>query len=263
MAEREGTSAIVVRRVAIWPLVAESYRTVFQQARLFVRLGWFWLAMGWLLGLAIELLLSSARHQLIGNLVALPLLIAFAVAWHRATLTADLPAGWRVARFGGRELRYLGTVAVFMGVFFGVLVLGGAGYALLAGGTDMRGLQWVIGIFVLIGIFFASRFILVFPAVAIGDRDMNLARSWRLTRGHAISLFAGLCATCVPLMLFKYAVIGGIYVLAGGIEGSASVIRLILVIPLFLCLDLLGTAASVGFMSYAYEAFTGGVPAGD
>jgi hypothetical protein len=258
MTEREGKFAAEAGRVAIWPLVAESYRSVFHQLTLFLRLGWCWLASAWLLGLALDLLLVGDRGCLIGQFLTVPLLIAFAVAWHRITLASGAPKEVRASRFGGRELRYLAAVVVFMTLSFGVLVLGGLLYGSFAGGAKIRDLQWVIGVLALIGTFFATRFVLVLPAIAIGDRTTSLTRSWRLTRGHTLPLFAGLCAACVPLMLFKYAVIGGMYLLVGSVSGDGSLLRLVLVMPLFLFFDLVSTAASVSFLSYAYQAFTRG-----
>ncbi|MEA2780217.1 MAG: hypothetical protein QOK29_1761 [Rhodospirillaceae bacterium] len=258
MTEREGKFAAELGRVAVWPLVAESYRSVFHRPTLFLRLGWCWLASAWLLGLALDLLLADNRGRLIGQFLTVPLLIAFAVAWHRITLSREAPKELQASRFGSRELRYFAAMVIFMSLVFGVLVLGGLLYELLAGGAKLRDLQWVIGILAPIGSLFATRFVLVLPAIAIGDRTTSLVRSWRLTRGHTLPLFAGLCAACVPMMLFKYAIVGGMYLLLGSVAADYSLLRFVLVIPLFLFFDLAGTAASVSFLSHAYRAFTRG-----
>jgi len=58
-------------------------------------------------------------------------------------------------------------------------------------------------------------------------------------------------------MLLKYAIVlAGGYALARGSPGQ-RLPELAVLMPLFLVLDFLNTAAAVGFMSRAYEAFTG------
>jgi hypothetical protein len=242
-------------RVAIWPLVADSYRAVLRQGRLVAALGWFWLAAAWLLSLAVSLLVASDEGRLLGEALTIPLIIGFAVAWHRATLIGEAPKGWLKARFGTRELRYMAMIVVFILLGFGLLLLGALLYLQVAGEGRAGDLPWLIAAAGLIGFFFATRFILVLPAIALGHRQVGLRRSWQLTRGHGAALFAGFCAACLPLALLKYAVLGAVYVLTRGHGLAGQLLQGALLLPLFLALDFAGTAACVGFMSYAYRAF--------
>ena len=248
--------------IAIRPLIRDSYRFVFGHLPLLLRLGWVWLLLAWLLGAALERLLRAESGRNLAELVALPLLVAFAVAWHRASLVANNTGRHEVGRFGRRELRYLGVLLGLLATLLLILVVGGILYLLASGGPAEVAaagpvLRWLIGGLLLAGLFFGVRFILVFPAIAIGDREVSLRRSWQLTRGNSLRLFVAFLATCLPLMLLKYAVvISAGYALVSG-SSSQGFSELAILMPLFLALDFLNTAATVGFMSQAYRVFTG------
>jgi hypothetical protein len=248
--------------IAVRPLVRESYRFVFGHLPLLLRLGWVWLLLAWFLGALLEWLMKAEAGRNLAELVALPLLVAFAVAWHRASLIGGMAGRGEVARFGLRELRYLWMLIGLLAALLLILILGGVLY-LLASGAPAEvaaagpALRWLMGVFLLAGLFLGVRFILVFPAIAVGDREISLRRSWQLTRGNGWRLFFAFLASCLPLVLLKYAVVVSAgYALAGAYSGR-KLPELAVLMPLFLVLDFLNTAAAVGFMSRAYEAFTG------
>ena len=247
--------------IAAWPLVRDSYRFVFRHIPLLVRLGWTWLLFAWLIGAGLELLLTVERGRLYGQLLAVPLLVAFAVAWHRASLIGARLDNGRVARFGRAELRYLGILLGLLALFVFVLVLLGIVWLLLQGSWTAAApispyLVTFLAALGLLLLFFGLRFVLVFPAIAIGDLEIGLRRSWQLTRGNGWPLFLGFIASCLPLTAAKYAIIAGLggVLLAGG---HGDLPELAVLMPLFLILDFLNTAAAVAFLSRAYAAFTG------
>lgn len=218
--------------------------------------------LAWLLGAVLEWLMNAATGRTLAELVALPLLVAFAVAWHRASLSADPAGRGEAGRFGRRELRYLGMLLGLLVILLLFLIFGGILYLLASSGSAQAAaarpaMLWLIGGLLLAGLFFGVRFILVFPAIAVGDREISLRRSWQLTRGNGARLFLAFLATCLPLMLLKYAVVVSAgYALVSGPSGH-GLSELAILMPLFLVLDFLNTAAAVGFMSQAYRAFTG------
>jgi hypothetical protein len=248
--------------IAVRPLVWDSYRFVFGHLPLLLRLGWVWLLLAWLLGAALEWSMNVESGRNLAELVALPLLVAFAVAWHRASLIVEPARRGEVARFGRRELRYLRMLLGLLTALLLILILAGVLYLLASGGPAEAAaagpvLRWLMGGLLLAGLFFGVRFILVFPAIAVGDREISLRRSWQLTRGNGWRLFLAFLATCLPLMLLKYAVVVSAgYALVGKSSGHGFS-ELAVLMPLFLVLDFLNTAAAVGFMSQAYQAFTG------
>ena len=249
--------------IAVRPLVRDSYCFVFGHLRLLLRLGWIWLLLAWLLGAALEWLMNADTGRNLAELVALPLLVAFAVAWHRASLIAGHAGKSDAPGFGRREFRYLGMLLGLLAILLLFLIFGGMLYLLASSGPAQvaaagPAMRWVMGGLLLIGLYFSVRFILVFPAIAVGDREISLMRSWQLTRGNGSRLFLAFLATCLPLMLLKYAVVASAgYALVGGPSGHDGLSELAILMPLFLVLDFLNTAAAVGFMSQAYRAFTG------
>lgn len=248
--------------IAVRPLVRDSYRFVFGHLPLLLRLGWVWLLLAWLLGAELEWLMNVERGRSLAELVALPLLVAFAVAWHRASLIGDTARRGEVPRLGRRELRYLGTLLGLLAAFLLFLILAGALYVLVSGAPAEiaaagPALRWLIGGLLLAGLFLGVRLILVFPAIAVGDREITLRRSWQLTRGNGWRLFIAFLASCLPLMLLKYAVVLSAGYALSGMASGHKLSELAVLMPLFLVLDFLNTAAAVGFMSRAYEAFTG------
>jgi len=247
--------------IAAWPLVRGSYGFVFRHIPLLIRLGWVWLLLAWLVGAVLELLLTAERGRLLGELLAVPLLVAFAVAWHRASLLGPGLRGNGAPRLGGAELRYFGILLGLFALFLLVLMLAGIVWLLVQGSwTEGAPLSpYLVLLLALLGLgllFFGLRFVLVFPAIAIGDRQVGLRRSWQLTRGHGLSLFVGFVASCLPLTVLKYAIVAA----AGGVltgEGPGGGLpELAILMPLFLVLDFANTAAAVAFLSRAYEAFT-------
>ncbi len=248
--------------IAVRPLVRDSYRFVFGHLPLLFRLGWVWLLLAWLLGAALEWLVNVGSGRNLAELVALPLLVAFAVAWHRASLIGQAANSGEPAQLGRRELRYLGMLLGLLATLILILILGGILY-LLASGSPAEiaaagpALRWLTGALLLVGLFFGVRFMLVFPAIAIGDRAVSLKRSWQLTRGNGLRLFIAFLASCLPLMLLKYAVVVSAGYALSSDSSRPRLPELAILMPLFLVLDFLNTAAAVGFMSRAYEAFTG------
>src|SRR6516165_4228646 len=71
--------------LAVGVLVGQSYRYVTRHLGLFLRIGWFWFALS-ALGALILRVVASAPGRYAAELIDIPLVIAFAVAWHRATL---------------------------------------------------------------------------------------------------------------------------------------------------------------------------------
>ncbi|HZT18550.1 MAG TPA: hypothetical protein VFA23_04060 [Dongiaceae bacterium] len=237
-------------RIAIGPLIGRSYAHPLRHWTLFLWIAWPWLALTVLIGLLVPRLPLGRAAPYVGELFDIPLVVAFAVAWHRATLVGEVPKGWVGGRFGRRELRYAGWVALLMAGSFGVMVLA----ALLA--TALMGVepgpgQIALVLIALAGVvYLATRLILLLPAAALGDRNAGLGWSWRLTRGHGLALFLGFCAASLPLLLLKY-----VLVLASG-EPAAGSLAALLAQAVRRLFDFANMAVSIAFMSFVYQAFT-------
>jgi hypothetical protein len=192
-------------------LIGESLRDVFGHLDGLARVAWAYYA----LAAALVLLGLAATRAAEGTIAAGALAGAFAagtaevvlslavlacvVRWQRHVALDEPLRG--TAPLDGRVLRYslrsvlLGLIcslpaaaAALLGFATGAIVrdpeggdapfgIGGAGIALLAGGT-------------VVALLLFARLNLVLPAASVGDRCLNLGGSWAATRGHGLRLLA-------------------------------------------------------------------------
>jgi hypothetical protein len=245
-----------LRGTEIWPLVGRSYRYLLQHLGLFWRIGWFWFALTLVLGMIAGKFLTAGVQRYSTELLDLPLVIAFAVAWHRATLLGEAPTGWIGGQLGKREARYAGWVLLLMIVAFVVMVLGiAASYAVtgeVAGGAQIAVVLALLFLVILV----ATRFVLLLPAVALGDRNASLRWSWRLTKGHSLGLFLAFCSVSLPLLLLKYGLVVALRSFGTGQTLGVELSKGLALLPVYQILDFANMAVSIAFMSFAYEAFT-------
>ena len=239
----------------VWPLVRRSYRYVLQHLDLFWRIGWFWFALTLILGMIAGRFFTTGFQRYAAELLDLPFVIAFAVAWHRATLLGEIPAGWIGGRLGRREVRYASWVLLLMLAAFIVIVLGvAASYAATGDVASATQIAVVLALLVVV-IFVATRFVLLLPAVAVGDRDAGLRWSWRLTKGHSLGLFLAFCSVSLPLLVLKYGLIVALQFLVGVGRLGVDLSKGLALLPVYQILDFANMAVSIAFMSFAYEVF--------
>ncbi len=152
------------------------------------------------------------------NLLSLVLGVVIFTAAIRATL-AKRGDGFGFLRLGMDELRVAVTsIAVGVGVYLGVIVLGLAGLA-LAAAISGQGAQVVIpvmvaygGLVALLAIWVLARVILIIP-VSVLDKTFAFERGWALGRGQAAKLaVTGFLAWVIQILiqLVFFAVAGGV-----------------------------------------------------
>jgi hypothetical protein len=142
--------------------------------------------------------------------------LAIAIAWSRLVLlgeppraTFSMPAG--SARYFSRSLiLWFGCVVLAIP---GVIAAGIVGR--LGSGTAssvLAGTLIVVG--VLAAAYICVRVWLVFPAIAIGDDDMNFYRSFALAKGLVRPIVVGTLISYLSFTVVFLAVVGGIDILA-------------------------------------------------
>ena len=204
-------------RIQPLALAIEGYRLALRDFDTILRLSWFAVLA---LALLARLLASGAAPEgtgaaavAAGGIAGLALLAGcavlvhamVAVAWHRAVLLGEGPGSGRIyLRLGRRELVY-GAAAVLFAVFFftGATVLPVAVAAPLGGGAGpLSILVFLAGLAAaLVAI---ARSALVLPAIAL-DRGLDLAASWRATRGQSLRTTATLVLAGLPLVATEFA----------------------------------------------------------
>lgn len=181
------------------------------------------------------------------SLLALACHISFMVSWHRFVLLGEGVAGTGV-RFGRRELRFL-LISLMPPALSGltVLPLGLLGFFAFQSSilTDQSLQPLFLIIFVGLVLWFYSRFMPAFPAVAI-EQPLSLSGAWRLTRGRQFVLLGLLICAIAPATVLV-AVMGALA------EATPIVVSLIVVL-LATLVGLLGDAVLIATVSLAYRA---------
>jgi hypothetical protein len=247
-----------------WRLARHAYLDVLANLQGLLRIGGLWLLLSWtLMMLGRSLPLLGAAADLVVALGA----AAVAVAWHRHILD-DEPLTSRLAPVDRRVVRYF-VYTVILAFVVGVVPLalllmasGGApdaGAARAGGGLTLL----LVPAAMIACIYVAMRLQLIFPATAIDDQALTLARSWSVTDGNGWRLMLGFFMATLPVAL---AVLAIALFLAWAAEATGS-----LVLAAMADLAAVGNAwlqapLIASFLSYAYLFFrqvgtSGAVPA--
>ena len=185
-----------------WNVTKASYCNVFSDIRGFFNAARRWIVLflafsilgGFFAGLLDLPILSSASA-----IIWIVASIAFAVDWQKKILLESTPGK---LRFGAVEWRYLGLYILF------ILALTLPTYLLSILSnkvTDASTQSEVATVTVIIVLFFFAlaillyRFVLIFPATAIKNKEMTLKLSWESTREHGIQVFIGILLCIVPI----------------------------------------------------------------
>ncbi len=204
-------------RIQPLALAVEGYRLALRGFDTVLQLSWFAVLA---LALLARLLASGATPEgtgaatvAAGGVAGLALLAGcavlvhamVAVAWHRAVLLGEGPGSRRVyLRCGRRELLYGATAVFFALCFFtGATLLSVVAAAPLGGGPLLVPIYLAGLAAALVAV---ARSMLILPAIALG-RGLDLAASWRATRGQSLRATATLVLACLPLVATEFALI--------------------------------------------------------
>lgn len=156
--------------------------------------------------------------------------------------------------FGKKELKYVWALLklVFAGLALSMIVGVFIGsFMRLIGQDNMRQLSVlfsVISFFVII--MFLSRYILVFPAIALNNAEINFEKSYQLTKGNINAIFWGAVVISLPMALANVFVAGLYY--AVGVE--SWVLKLVFSFIL-IGLNLLNDVLKASFLAHIYQYF--------
>lgn len=143
-------------------------------------------------------------HDVFDKLIRLVAYGSVAVGLHNSFMSdADLP----LVSFGKREFKYIAYMMAYMAA------IGGLGWLLIEPliSADMGGaIKGIIYLFTgLLLLFILTRFLLVFPAIAMDDVTVTPVKSWSLTRGNWWALYGGMLLvilSSLPISIFKVTV---------------------------------------------------------
>lgn len=195
-------------------LVRRSIRDVVDNREKLLEVGFAWLLV--LVAVDLVLVLAGGTPGGVGTMLvsaaaSMVALSALAVAWHRRLLLAEpVPGPW--PSLDGRIIRYLVH-------YLAIGLIGSLAFLLAAGvlGLLPGAATLALPVAVLAALLVTARFQLVLPATAIDERAVTFARSWRLTDGNTLRLFAGLVLAIAPgwLALLVAPLLGAVFTALG------------------------------------------------
>lgn len=230
----------------------EGYRTLVRRPIPFVRLAGPWLVVSILLGA-----FGPGHLVQLFPLVGWCASAAVSVAWSRLMLlSVTCPVGGNLGR---RERRYILTALPM--VAMSVLVVTACYFVAEAAGApfdDLVASPWFLWLTTALALLAyhisISRFVLIFPAIAVDNGNVGFRASLRLTRGSAVAIFMGILVVSVPAMIPSVAywlpeneLPGAALAVADGLDISFSLISAVVVATFSaqLYVRQFGTVASV------------------
>jgi hypothetical protein len=181
-------------------------------------------------------------------------LAAVIIVWHRRLITGE--KRWPLSVGPDAIFRYIACVIVVSIVSFAPIILAAAAGATLklkpadVGGDIAFGSIAVV--LLILGIIASMRFSLMFPAIAVADRSMTLARSWQLTKYNTWRLVLGAFVCAIP-----YSIVGRILENLLEVPGLAETPTGIGLAILNAIVELLSYVTLAAFISLAYIQLTG------
>ena len=199
-------------RIDVWAALKAGLLAVFTDFNTFFAGAWIWTLAIYAAGVAggffAAILGHPERAEEIGNMAgAVPYIagsIAFAVGWHRHVLFGEKVTNTSMLRFGGREWRFLlFFIPLAVMVAAVTFLLQPILYA-LASGAAVSDLAWKDAGSVLLAIVLLSiqvRLSFFAPLAAVDIPGDILTRSWRLTGGNGLRIFAGIFLLTVIFLI--------------------------------------------------------------
>jgi len=181
--------------------------------------------------------------------------LATAVGWsrfillkERPQLTFSMPSG--SARYFSRSIILLfGAFVLAIPGFIAGAIIG----ASVPSDAGKIAAAVVMGIGALIAVYLCIRAWLLFPAVAIGDSDMGLRRSFAMTRGLIAPILIGTVIPYGAFMLVAFVPMGALDLAADYLDGSLYVVATLVSEFLSSFLIYGAVAASAGVLARIYE----------
>lgn len=177
--------------------------------------------------------------------------IAVVIAFCRHIIL-KLPVKYFMFSFGRRELKYLLFNIVFIGVITLCSILSIFVIAYL--GQILHLPESFFNFTILIPLaltIYACRFFLVFPGIAVDDKEMTVKESYRITLGNANRIFWGQFLMMIPAAILIYLVA----LLYNAIGSDNYFIKFIFAV-LILVLSFLDSCFKASFFSHIYQYFT-------
>ena len=194
----------------------------------------------------------------LSSLIALVATYVVIVKWHRMIIRDLPPAQTRRKAFGAAVLYFarsifLGGLLLLIIMIFGLLPMTFVRDVPLP--VEVKAYLPVVWLAVVIAgalLTAIARSSLILPAAAVGDHEMNLRRSWALTRGNSWRIFIGSVLSAGPALIVNLGFNAFIKYLR---SSGGDVTTLTAAMAVSLVLVVLTACIQASFLSYAYLFF--------
>ncbi len=166
-------------------------------------------------------------------------------------LHADYSGYWNLS-FGKRELRYIGAAFVFILIIAVPSFIYGfvAGFVGAILGADKIIFTQIFFLGLLVMLVFCARFYLVFPAVALDNREVGFRKSFRITKGNTNKIFWGQMVIMLPV----FAALLILSVLFRAIGSDSYVVKMLFAF-LMLSVSFLDAGLKASYFAHIYQYF--------
>lgn len=157
-------------------------------------------------------------------------------------------------RLGKKDFKYMWAMIklIFAGVLISVLV--GLLFGIIGRAMGLGTVRQISFVFSMISFFFVgmflSRYALVFPAIALENKEINFEMSYTLTKGNINAIFWGAIVISLPMMLANI-IITSLYFAIGG---DNIIINFLFSFALIMA-SLFNEALKASFFAHVYQYF--------
>lgn len=161
---------------------------------------------------------------------------------------------WINIRLEKKDFKYIWAMIklIFAGMaislFIG-LILGIIGRVLGLGGVRQLGTLFSMISFFFVGMFL-SRYALVFPAIALENKEISFEASYKITKGNINAIFWGMVVTSLPMMLLNMLVAGLYFAL-----GPENWLINFLFSFVLIMISLFNEVLKASFLAHIYQYF--------
>ncbi len=188
---------------------------------------------------------------------AMLLLVPVSIRWHRLCILnepLDALPGFFVPRTGAyffaqTALLVLGAVLFIPLVLMLEPVIAGIQGANAEGPLAAIGVMGVFFVAAVLALSVMCRFLVVLPAIAVGNDRLKIEHAWLATKGNGLRITAG--ALVIALVEWAGTALLDL-VFMDSIGGIADVILLFVFASAYVVIEMLITLVQVGYISYAY-----------
>lgn len=178
--------------------------------------------------------------------------IAVAIAYMRQIVLNEKADGVMHINFGKRELKYIWTGLLFVLIVAAIMFVVMSVFSVLATLLHINENLFSFMFFLVLLFILAlcSRLLLVFPAVALDDENMNFVKSFKITKGNTLKIFLGQIILMLPILIFLF-ILSYCFNL---LESNNILIKVMFTLCLFI-LSFIDAGLKATFFAHIYQYF--------